>query len=310
MKEQSMYGRVFDVERFSTKDGPGIRTVAFLKGCNLNCAWCHNQEGIQLQMELGFDFARCIGCGACFAVCQAGAHRMENGCHTLDRSICMRCFACAQACFSGAIRQIGKTYSARELAEELAQDKPYYDASGGGVTLSGGEVMMQAEFAAEVLAMLKQSGVHTAIETNLSVPWRLYEKTLPFVDLVMADVKTIREDTMQRYIQGNLQQVMENLRLLLATEKPVIIRTPVIPGVNDDPQEIAGIAQFLSGGKRLLYYELLRYHPIGTDKARLIGKHPQVFRIPSAEAMNRLAGAAQKSGVTVYVDGKQYLPNL
>ncbi len=310
MKEQSMYGRVFDVERFSTKDGPGIRTVAFLKGCNLNCAWCHNQEGIHPQTELGFDATRCIGCGACFAVCQTGAHRMENGHHTLDRSVCTRCFACTQACFSGAIRQIGRTYSAWALAEELAQDKPYYDASGGGVTLSGGEVMMQAEFAAEVLSMLKKDGVHTAIETNLSVPWRLYEKTLPFVDLVMADVKTLREDTMQRYIQGNLQQVMENLRFLLETEKNVIIRTPVIPGVNDNLQEIYGITKCISGGKRLLYYELLSYHPIGTDKARLIGKRPQVFRVPSAETVNGLAGAAQKCGVTVYADGKQYLPNM
>ena len=305
MKVQYVQGRIFDVERFSTKDGPGIRTVAFLKGCNLHCTWCHNPEGIQPVMELGFDIDRCTGCGACTAVCQAMAHSMNGGIHSIDRSACTRCMACTKVCFSGALRQIGREVSALALAEELAIDLPYYEASGGGVTLSGGEVLCQAPFAAEVLALCRKRGIHTAVETNLSLPWKNSLPVFEQADLVMADLKTVYPQTQEQYIGGNLALILQNLERLLALGKPVIIRTPIIPGVNDTLGEISAIARLLCTSPYVMYYELLSYHPLGESKTQLIGQHSPVFATPKAERMAELAHAAHSCGVAVHVDGKE-----
>ena len=215
MQQAGSTGQVFDVERFSTRDGFGIRTTAFLKGCNLHCDWCHNREGIAPEMQLAYRPERCTGCGACAAVCPSEAQQFQNGVHTLERSRCVRCFRCTQVCFSGALEQVGKTWTVEELVETLATDQPYFQTSGGGVTLSGGEVMCQLDFAIRVLTELKKRGIHTAIETNLAVPWDWYEQILPWTDLIMADVKTMDAAVFAQHIGHGFERVLDNTARLL-----------------------------------------------------------------------------------------------
>ncbi len=302
MQEPS--GLIFDIERFSVRDGPGIRTVAFFKGCNLHCSWCHNVEGISPKPSLLFDAEKCVLCGACANVCLRQAHEISAAGHMLRRERCNECFQCASVCFSGAIMAAGKRFTASALAEQLTQDEAYYDASGGGVTLSGGEVMCQRAFAADVLRRLKATGVHTAIETNLSFPWREYAALLPFLDLIMADVKTTDAAVYRRHIGSGLGNVMENIRQLRRAGIPHIIRTPIIHGVNDDEQMIEDIARMLAGDDALCYYELLSYHPLGVEKARELGLRQPRFDIPKKEAMQALGRAAARQGISVRMNGK------
>lgn len=295
-------GLIFDFERFSTKDGPGIRTAVFFKGCNLHCAWCHNPEGIRSKIELAFQEEKCVDCGMCFAICRQHAHQMAPARHRLQRDLCKECLECTQHCFSDALRKVGQYYSVEQALKILLQDAPYYAASGGGVTLTGGEVMLQKDFAAKLLSALHAQGIHTAMETNLCVPWEEYGAVLDSVDLFMVDCKTMRKETFQRYIGEGFERVCENLTRIFRIGKPLIVRTPVIPTVNAD--EIGAIARLLRSAPNLLYYELLSYHRLGNRKARMVGRKTIDFPIPTQSTMRQLGDVARIEGISVCVDGK------
>ena len=302
-------GTIFDLERFSTADGPGIRTTAFFKGCNMHCPWCHNAEGIRFRKQLRFEPDRCIGCGACVAVCPQGAHEMRSGKHDLNRNACLECFRCAQACFSGALEVVGKEYEAEALAQLLLEDAIFYQNSGGGVTLSGGEVLCQAEFAREVLSILQKAGVHTAIETNLSLPWNAIHPVMQVTDLVMADLKAMDAKKHRQATGLSNDTVLENLILLSKMHKPIILRTPVIPGFNDTATEISAIAAWaVRHLPSMAYYELLPYHPLGCEKPALLGEKvlPMALKPPEPEHMRALAKAASAAGAAVRISGKQF----
>ena len=198
--EESMKGIITEIERFALKDGPGIRTTVFFKGCNMACKWCHNPETLSVRPQLMIYPDKCIGCGACVEACRAGARTLgKNGALQYDRTACKHCGACAANCFSGALVMSGKEMTVEEVMEEILQDRAYYRNSGGGVTLSGGEVSTQPEFALELLQALKKEGISTAIETNLHAPWSVYERMLPFLDLVMFDIKIFDEEAHRRW---------------------------------------------------------------------------------------------------------------
>ena len=295
---------VFDIERCAVKDGPGIRSVVFFKGCTLNCAWCHNPEGISFQPQLFFDADKCKYCGACFDACVNKAHLLRDKQHVLDRLRCAGCFACCDVCFSGALRRVGTRMGLNELMEVLLQDEEYYKTSGGGVTLSGGEVSCQSSFALELLKALKRRCIHTAIETNLCFSDAGFA-LLREADLIMADVKTVSAEKFAQYIGSGFGQVLENLKALEQCKTPLIIRTPVVPGVNDGEEEIRSIALLLKGLGSLEYYELLSYHPLGEKKGECIDIRRTHFTQPSHQAMLRLAGIAKETGIDVRVDGKR-----
>lgn len=300
-------GMVFDVERFATKDGPGIRTVVFMKGCNMRCSWCHNPEGLCFRPELLYDEKKCIHCGMCAAVCPNSAHAVQKGRHGFERSLCKACLHCAQVCCTGALQAAGKAYSADKLLQVLMQDAPYYKHSGGGVTISGGEPLCQADFVGILLKKLCDAGIHTALETNLSLEWLKIEPLLNDTRLLMFDLKHMDEQAHLRHTGVSLQPVLKNARLVAQKQLPLIVRTPVVAGINDDAETIWAIAGFLKQTfeSQLMYYELLTYHPMGTDKAVKLGnkERNRPLRAPSRERMQELARAALCCGVPLRIDG-------
>ena len=295
-------GLIFDIERFSTADGPGIRTVVFFKGCNLHCYWCHNPESIRSNPELEVDPTECIGCGGCIRVCPSGAQRITDSGHDVERDLCTRCFACIQVCPSGARKVIGKHRSLESCMEEIREDLAFYSRSGGGVTLSGGEVLMQRDFVAQLLQRCKAEGIHTAIESNLCFPWEQVEPLTPWLDLCMADIKHMDPIVHKEATGQDNRRVLENLKKLDELGIPTIIRTPVIPGFNDSEENIRSTAEFLKGLKHLKYYELLSYNPMGNDKRKRLGYPVPDIAVPTRDRMRELASAAKD--VPVWVDGK------
>ena len=301
---------IFDVERFSTEDGPGIRTSVFFKGCHLHCPWCHNPEGISFVRQLRFAPQKCIGCGKCAEICPVSAHGMdENGKHTLNRARCKSCMRCAGVCYTGALEAVGRTVTVEEIMKELLEDEIFYRRSGGGVTATGGEALCQAEFVAELFTALQARKIHTAIETNLCLPWKQIEGALEKTNLIMFDLKTMDSALHEQTIGSSNQPVLENIVRLGKMGKQMIARTPVIPGFNDSEQEIRRIARFLqkNAGPNLLGYELLGYHPLGCDKAEQLSLEQKDFSIPSREKMAILAAAAAETGLDIKTNGHTYI---
>ena len=281
------------IQRFSLHDGPGIRSTVFFKGCNMRCAWCHNPETLRVEPEVLYYRSKCVGCGACAQVCPS--HRVEGGKMVYDRAACADHGACAQVCFSGALEMCGKEYTVQDVLHEVMQDVDYYAQSGGGVTLSGGEVLLQPQFAAELLSALHKEGVHTAIESNLNVDFSTLEALLPDLDLVMCDLKLWDEDAHRRWTGAGNARIRENIARLPRSGKPFIVRTPVIPGVNDSEAEIAAIAGFVGQLPGLAYYELLNFNPLGGSKYQALDVDNAFAgaRPLSEERMQALQAAAQ-----------------
>ena len=255
---------VTDIQRFCLSDGPGIRTVVFFKGCNLRCTWCHNPETLSFDKDLMFYPAKCIGCGKCFSACPNGAHKVIDGKHVIDRSLCASCGACAAVCYAEALVMSGKEMTVEEIMTEVRQDKPYYETSGGGVTLSGGEVLCHLPFAIELARACRKEGISVAIETNLSLPYEQIKPLLDEVDLVMADLKLFDEEAHTRYTGKSSAAVKENLARL--TDIPLIVRTPLIPDVTATKENLLAIAGMLTGKDNLIYYQLLNFNPLGGTK--------------------------------------------
>lgn len=255
---------ITDIQRFSLNDGPGIRTTVFFKGCNMRCAWCHNPETLSMTPDLMFYPSKCIGCGKCFGACSVGAHRMENGEHIIDRKLCETCGKCTEVCYAEALVMSGKEMTVDEILSEVRQDKAYYETSGGGVTLSGGEVLCHVEFAAELAEACHREGISVAIETNLSMPYEHIKPLLDKVDVIMADLKILDDELHQKYTGLSNQTTIENIQRIRAI--PMIIRTPLIHGVTATEENLRGIAKLLRGKENLIYYQLLNFNPLGASK--------------------------------------------
>jgi len=260
------HGTIFNIQRFSIHDGPGIRTTVFLKGCNLRCLWCHNPESVQRQPQIQFYIEKCLGCGACAVVCPQHAHIFENGRHVFLREECRVCGACVVECFSDALVLSGENYSVNDVVAEIQKDQEYFRASGGGVTFSGGEPLLQPAFLAEVLSECKRFGLHCAVDTAGNVPWTTFLAIAPLTDLFLYDIKAFDPEVHRRATGVGNQLILENLKKLVELGKPVWVRIPLVPGYNAEPEEVNAIAGFLQSLGAIERIELLPYHSLGSEK--------------------------------------------
>lgn len=266
---------IFDIERNSFVDGPGIRTTVFLKGCNLRCAWCHNPESQSFAPQMLYYQDKCTGCGKCRRVCPTPAN-------------CTLCGRCSIFCPVDARKVCGKEYTVEEVWEEIEKDIPFYQNSGGGVTFSGGECMLQVDFLSEILKKCKENGVHTAVDTAGHVPFASFEKVLSDTDLFLYDMKCFDSTKHEKYVGVGNERILANLQKLLAAGAKVWIRIPVIPSVNDTVEEMQEIKAFLENAGGVERVELLPYHAMGENKYRAIGTEPVIFEAPSEEKMREL----------------------
>ena len=266
---------IFDIQRNSFVDGPGIRTTVFFKGCNLHCQWCHNPESQSFKKQMLFYKDKCTGCGKCREVCPS--HLVK----------CNFCGKCKIYCPSNARKICGKEYTSDEVLAEVIKDKAFYDNSNGGVTFSGGECMLQIEFLTEILKLCKENGIHTAVDTAGNVPWGYFERILPFTDLFLYDIKVFSNEKHEKYTGVSNELILNNLKFLFESGAKIWIRIPIIPTVNDSGDEMKKIKDFLSPYKPQKI-ELLPYHRMGENKYSALNMPVTKFDVPNDELMKKL----------------------
>jgi len=274
LKEQPR-GRVFDIQRASLQDGPGIRTTVFLKGCPLRCPWCHNPEGLSVDAQLLFNDHVCVGCGCCAAVCPNGVHHFSGKDHILEFDKCTPCGICIEHCSHSGLRAVGTEMSVDDVLLEVRADIVFYENSGGGIKLSGGEPLGQLAFAMALLEKSKESGIHTCIETSGFAASSEFQKVFPLVDLLLLDYKLTDCELHKKYTGVSNELILQNLDSAYNAGVPIILRCPIIPDVNDSLSHFEGIRQIEEQYPGLRGIELMPYHNLGTAKGKGVGRAGQ-----------------------------------
>lgn len=265
-----MKGTVFNIQRFSVHDGPGIRTNVFLKGCPLRCIWCHNPEGLSKNCGIEYSAVKCIGCLECVSVCTEGAHVEKNGLHGLDFSKCAACFRCVSVCPSGAVQQNGKLWEDSAVIDEVERDRAYYGEN-GGMTLSGGEPFYQSEFALALLKKAKERGINTAVETCGMTSSDVIKEAVKYTDVFLYDCKATDLELLKRVTGGDLNVIMKNLALLDELGAHVVLRCPVIPGINDNEEHYKNIGAIAEKYGCINEINIMPYHSYGEGKRNKLG---------------------------------------
>lgn len=293
-----MEGTIFNIQRFSLHDGPGIRTTVFLSGCNLRCRWCHNPESFSQRPLVRHYPMKCIGCAKCMEVCPEHCHISVDGVHRIRREDCVSCGRCADACCAGALEMSNRRADSEEILSTVLLDRPFYKDT-GGMTVSGGEPMLQHEFARALLKGAKEAGISTALDTAGAIPWERYEAVLPYCDLILFDVKCMNSETHLAATGVDNALILENLVRMSAAGARILVRTPVIPGVNDNEENMAAMAAFLAHLEGVESVELLPYHPLGGGKYESLGMtYPSSdLAPPTKEHMQALGEVVRRGGV-------------
>lgn len=275
---------IFDIKRCSFVDGPGIRTTVFFKGCNLRCKWCHNPESWTVKAQLAYFESRCVKCEACKANCAFGA--VKDSFYP-DAALCRLCGQCVEHCPTSARKIFGQTMSVDSVLEAVLSDKAFYEMSNGGVTLSGGECMLQEKGLYQILSRLKAEGIHTAVDTAGDVPWQSFERLMRVTDLWLYDIKCLNSTRHQALTGVGNERILDNYERLLSSGANVIVRVPVVPCTNDMDDEMANIAQYLATHKPQ-QVEWLPYHKMGENKAMALGKEPYHGTVPEDMRMAQI----------------------
>lgn len=298
-------GKVFNIMKYSIHDGPGIRTTVFLKGCPLSCKWCHNPESQKFEQELMFNPERCISCGQCLEVCPHGAVSSQAGRLIFVRDRCQVCGECSKVCHAGARELVIKTMSAVDVMTEIEKDLIFYDESGGGVTFSGGESLMQPEFVTEVLKSCRKKEIHSAVETCGFVKTEVLQRISRYTDLFLYDLKLMESQKHEEFTGTPNELIFTNLRWLTENHPNVVVRVPIIPGINDDERNIQMTGEFVSSLKRVKEIHILPYHLAGVEKYRRLGLTYSLPEIPtpSNEQMNQIAKQLEEFGLKVIIGG-------
>ena len=300
MPNNSLHSLIFNIQRFSIHDGPGVRTTVFFKGCNLRCLWCHNPEAVQREVEIEFYPERCIACGACVETCPEGAQILEGDQRIYLRDVCRLCLRCTEECFAEGLIVSGREYDVAGIVTEIERDKAYYGHSEGGVTFSGGEPLLQIEFLKAVLEECRKHGIHSAVDTAGNVAWSIFEQIIPVTDLFLYDIKAFDEEMHKKATGAGNRRVLENLRRLSERGCEIWIRIPVIPGVNDRIEEIQEIADFLAPLEGIRWVELLPFHTLGAEKYPSLGREYPMKDVkpPSKEKMIELEAIFKARGLS------------
>ncbi len=264
---------IFDILKFAIQDGPGIRTTVFLKGCPLHCLWCHNPESQKRTPEILFSPEKCIGCGWCMSACPEHCHS-GGAVHVFDRTRCTGCGRCTERCYAAALELAGKTMTVDAVLEEVLKDRVFYENSGGGVTLSGGEPMAQIDFTDAFLTAARTAGLHTCMETCGFAPSEAYDRILKKTDLFLFDVKATDPEKHLAFTGVFNDLILNNLYKIDKGGGPIVLRCPLIPGLNDDDAHLTGIGRLASSLSHILRIEVEPYHPLGVGKSRRLGKEP------------------------------------
>ncbi|MCL2488623.1 MAG: glycyl-radical enzyme activating protein [Oscillospiraceae bacterium] len=284
-------GIIFNIQRLSVHDGPGIRTAVFFKGCPLDCVWCHNPESKAAGAELAFYGGRCTCCGGCVGVCPRGCHVVAGETHDIMRADCTLCGKCVSFCPGGALEIIGQEMSAERVIAEALRDRLFYKNSGGGITLTGGEPLCQPEFSLEILRLAKEHGLHTCVETSGFGEVSRLEALLPYTDLFLYDWKESDDALHKQYTGVSHRLIVENLIKLDRAGGKTVLRCPVIPGYNARAEHYRGIAALANRLDNLTEIHLLPYHPLGSGKAAAVGRECSLSTLPALTAAEKEACA-------------------
>lgn len=304
---QELSGVIFDIKKYSIQDGPGIRTTVFFKGCPLRCRWCHNPESQSTNLELLLRDNRCIHCEACQVVCTCNAigDFLDDGCKPgmppTDRNLCDLCGNCIDVCYSGARVWAGKVTTVSQVMREIQRDIPFYEQSGGGVTFSGGEPLMQAEFLHGLLIACKAENIHTVLDTCGYASWQTLKKIAPWVDLFLYDLKFMDDAQHKIYTGVSNAVIIDNLKQLSEDGHKIMVRVPVVPGITDQKENIRRIAEYLFGFPRPPIIELVPYHSSAEAKYQALGREYTLAGMisPTVEQLESVMEIFRSYGLSV-----------
>ncbi len=299
-------GRIFDIKRFAIHDGPGIRTTVFLKGCSLSCAWCHNPESHSPAPEVLYWEDRCTGCGTCVAACPQGVIRLVGGRPLTDRAGCTGCGTCVAACPWGARQLVGEMMTVEEVMQRLEKDRLFYDESGGGITLSGGEPLDQPAFCRALLSRCREVEIHTALDTCGQASEETLLSVAALADLILYDLKLMDPERHRSYTGASNERILSNLRRLDRLNKRVWLRIPLIPGINDDAKTLREMAGFVAELRSVERVQVLPYHRAGLKKYERLERPAPTARLapPSPQAVEQaVARLRRKTAVPLQIGG-------